>query len=151
MKTQQTTQTGFSLIEVMVVTAIIAVLAAIAYPTYTEHIAKSRRATAKATLLQAAQWLEREYTVSGSYARRGNGATINATVLADAPLPARTESADFYTLSFVAGQPTGGTYTLQMAPTARMTSDRCGTFTLNQAGTKALAAGDAALAKSCWN
>ena len=58
---------GFTLIELMVVVAIVAILAAIAYPSYRSQIEKTRRADAKAVLMQAAQYMERLYTENGCY------------------------------------------------------------------------------------
>jgi len=58
---------GFTLIELLVVVAIVAILAAIAYPSYRSQVQKTRRADAKAVLMQAAQHMERVYTESGSY------------------------------------------------------------------------------------
>jgi type IV pilus assembly protein PilE len=46
---------GFSLIELMVAVSIVAILAAIAYPSYLSHMAKSRRASAQAALMDVAQ------------------------------------------------------------------------------------------------
>ena len=48
---------GFTLIEVMIVVAIVAILSAIALPSYTEYIRRGNRAEARAGLLQAAQWM----------------------------------------------------------------------------------------------
>jgi type IV pilus assembly protein PilE len=58
---------GFTLIELLVAVAIVAILAAIAYPSYRSQISKTRRADAESVLMQAAQFMERTYTESGSY------------------------------------------------------------------------------------
>jgi len=58
---------GFTLIELMIAVAIIGILASIAYPSYQRYVQDSRRVDAHAGLMQAAQQLERCYTVSASY------------------------------------------------------------------------------------
>jgi len=55
------------LIELMIVVAIIAILSAIAYPSYVEYLRRGYRAEARAALLQAQQWLERAATAQGLY------------------------------------------------------------------------------------
>jgi len=57
-----TGNSGFTLIEVMVVVAIVGILAAIAYPSYQEHVRRANRAEARGILLEMAQLLERNYT-----------------------------------------------------------------------------------------
>ena len=61
-------QHGFTLIEVMITVAIIGILAAIAYPSYTSQIAKGRRAECRSGLLQSMQQQERYYSQYNAYA-----------------------------------------------------------------------------------
>ena len=146
-------QRGFTLVEIMVVLAIVMTIAAIAMPSYTENINRSKRAEAKAQLLEAAQYMQRYYSQNDSYAqnRAGTAVTIPDT-LARVPRTAAAGSQN-YTIGFATPAPTTATFTLQAAPRAggSMASDKCGTFTLTQAGQRGVA-GNAAgtTADSCW-
>ena len=53
---------GFTLIELMIAVAVVAILASIAYPSYMDSVRKSRRGQAKADLVELAQILERYHT-----------------------------------------------------------------------------------------
>ena len=64
---QRNTQNGFTLIELMIAVAVVAILAAIAYPSYQDSIVKSRRADAKSALLELSVIMERLYTATGCY------------------------------------------------------------------------------------
>jgi type IV pilus assembly protein PilE len=140
---------GFTLIEAMIVVAIIAILAAVALPSYREHVARSRRADGKAMLLEAAQWMERQYTVSRDFTKKGDGTALNADALTAAPLSSRATASTYYTLAFATNQPTTNTFSLVLAPTGSMQNDKCGSFTLNQAGTRDTTGGSIAAA-TCW-
>jgi type IV pilus assembly protein PilE len=63
----QRSPSGFTLIELMVVVAVIAIITAVAYPSYTEHLVKAKRAEGKTALLKAMQLEERAYTSNGTY------------------------------------------------------------------------------------
>ena len=58
---------GFTLIELMIVVAVVGILTAVAYPSYAEYVRRGHRADAKAGLLQAQQWMERAATATGEY------------------------------------------------------------------------------------
>ncbi len=58
---------GFSLLELLIVLAVLAILSAVAWPSYQDTVHKSRRADARVALLEAAQLLERCQTVHQSY------------------------------------------------------------------------------------
>lgn len=116
---------GFTLIELMITVAVVAILAAIAYPSYQEQIRKSRRAQAKADLVEYAQMAERWHTVNNSYA------TFALPVDQSPREPGATAH---YALAITAQDAT--TFSIQATPQGRQEVDRCGTLTLNQAGVK---------------
>ncbi len=127
---------GFTLIELMITVAVVAILAAIAYPSYTEQVARSQRGDAKAVLLEAAQWTERQYTVSNTYV-----ATL-PTGLNRSPKGTGTKLFDIaYVAAPSASAPSTTQFYLQATRTAGagMASDKCGNFIVSNTGSKGLA------------
>lgn len=126
---------GLTLIETMVVVAIIGILAAVAYPPYQEHVHRTNRAEARGILLEMAQLLERNYTETNSY-------ESFALPVTQSP---RTGTAK-YTIQFSADTPTRNTYTLEAVPEGSMAGDACGTLTLTQTGAR----GADGVVAECW-
>ena len=91
--------TGFTLIELMVVITILAIVAAVAYPSYQDHIRKGRRAAAQAFLVEAASRQQQYLLDARSYAVGGGAlAALNLTVPADV--------SPFYTVTVEPAAPT---------------------------------------------
>lgn len=83
MRTKARTQRGFTLIEIVITVAIVAILAAIALPAYTNYVTRTNRAEGQQLLSETAQALERCFTRLGSYNAAGcqvlQPATIEST------------------------------------------------------------------------
>jgi len=129
---------GFTLLELIIACAIIAILAAIAYPSYINSVQKSRRAEATAALLGVASQMERYSTERGTYA--------TATLGTGGVFANKTENS-YYNLSLA--NLTATTYTVQAAPTGAQTGDPCGTFTYNEQGVKNVTGGSWTKPQ-CW-
>lgn len=132
---------GFTLIELMIVVAIVAILSAIALPSYQDHIRKGKRAAAKSTLSDLANRQQAYLTDKRSYA------TSVTTLIPSFSAP--TEIAADYTFAATADNSVSPpTFSVTATPTSSMMlADTCGTsasvpLALSQAGAKTPAA--------CW-
>ena len=103
---------GFSLMELMIVVAIVAILGSIAYPSYLNQVTKSRRTDAQAVLMEAAQFMERFYTENNRYDQDTGGTAVALPAqLQESPRDGGTKS---YDITVQAS--TASTYTLRATP-----------------------------------
>jgi type IV pilus assembly protein PilE len=136
---------GFTLIELMIVVAIIGILAGIAYPTYTDYVARGNRADGKAGLLNL-QLAQEKYRADCPQYADGIHATARTCASGGTHnLVFSTSSPNGkYTLAITAGSATS--YTLTATPT--FTDAKCNVLGINQAGTKTVTGTDTVA--NCW-
>jgi type IV pilus assembly protein PilE len=145
-------QRGFTLVELMIVVAIIAIVAAIALPSYEESVAKGRRASAKSLLTESQAWMERFYSENYRYDKNVQDVALDNVALfpsffTTAPKPGEGVAAYNITVTF-----TATAYTLTAVP---LQADRCGTFAITHRGRKSVigSTGFANMleaARECW-
>lgn len=119
---------GFTLIELMVTIAILAIIAAIAVPIYSSQVEKARRADAVSSLMDAAQQLERCFTRTSTY----SGCSV----------PSASADGHYSISATVAAT----SYDLTAAPQGSQSDDPCGSFKLDHLGNKSVTGS----ADRCW-
>ena len=161
-------QQGFTLMELMITVAVVGILAAVAYPSFIEQIARSRRVEAQTVLLAGQQWMERFYSENYRYDKNSAGTDVT---LADktgpfdvrfSTSPPKGQGAPLYNISVSAPAPPA---TPQYRITAtriagsNMANDRCGNMTVDHLGRRSIEEGSytakagsnlAAAIAYCW-
>ena len=127
---------GFTLIELMVVVAILAIIVAIGYPSYRNQVMKARRADGKAFLLEIADRQERYYADQSTY----------TTTITDLGFDDDIATDGYYKAA-ITDDPTGDltlSYTITVTPIGTQQDDRCNSFTLTSQGKRTSSPAD------CW-
>ena len=127
---------GFTLIEMLIALACVALLASVAWPSYQRLVLRSQRAQARASLLQAAHWLERAASANGSY-----------PLAADVPASVLQIDGQRYKMTVTSA---AQSYTLSASPLGTQATDTCGTLIINHLGVRSVQ-GASQTAAQCWS
>ena len=138
---------GFTLVELMVVVAIVGILATVALPAYQSYVLKSHRTAAINAILDLASREARYYTTNNAY----TGSLVTLGYSAD-PMPVTSgSSTTYYNLSVAsvtaATTTVPAAFSLQVAPTGNQVNDTCGTYTYTDLGQKGISSGTLS---DCW-
>lgn len=151
---------GFTLIEMMIVVAILGIVSAIAIPSYNEYVRKAKRTDGKEFLIRVAQLQESYYVQNLSYAKDfstnpgglGLGAIVESEQGEYSITMDTTDSGGGACTGLSADSCT--TYTLNAAPQGGQINDKCKELTLTNTGVKGLAGlsseATAQQIKDCW-
>ena len=124
---------GITLIELLIVIALVGIIASIAYPSYQTHVTKTHRSESAATLLESSQFMERFFSETGAY----TGATLPYT-----QSPNDGSSAK-YNIAYAAGSPTATAFTIVAIPIGSQAANdtKCAALTLSSTGVQCITNG----------
>ena len=125
---------GFTILEVAVVMAVAAILAAVAIPNYSEYVMRSHRSAVQSFISDVASRQSQFFLDRRNYA-----ATVDALSMAP---PADVAARYTVAIAVVAGPPAG--FQVSATPIGTQATDRCGLLTIDQAGNRT------AVSNRCW-
>jgi len=125
---------GFTLIEVLITVAIVAILASIALPSYTAYVTRSRLPVALDALSSVATRMEQRYQDTGSYANGANCGVALPEVVNFTLTCALADAGQSYTVTATGAGPVSGY-----------------AYTINQLGVRATTAHPKGTVANCWS
>jgi len=130
----RTRTAGFTLIELMIAVAVVAILAAVALPSYQQYVMRSNRAQAQ-SFMMAVMVRQQQFLVD----TRSYAATVTATGV---PVPSAVDAS--YTVALPAPGTNPPGFTLTLTPKSRQATDACGALVLTHTGARTAATAN------CW-
>lgn len=145
-QSKKTRTKGFTLIELMIVIAILGILAAIAIPAYQDSVRKAKRADAQGALMGLANAMERYFTTNNTFlGAAAGGADTGAPAIFSTQVPVDGGTA-YYNLTISAA--TASSYTLTATATGSQAGDTdCTTLTITNTGLRGATGADTSV---CW-
>lgn len=163
MKATKNRQIGVTLIELMITVVIVAILAAIAYPSYNNHVTRTRRSDAQSALMRIAALQEKFYADCGFYAKRitgGNRKCIPDGGKETSLEVSNTSAEGYYTLAIADGNISGACsgagasincgFTATATPVATKAQAGSGNLRIDATGTKQWDKGNAGTYSASW-
>jgi type IV pilus assembly protein PilE len=133
---RQTLKNGFTLVELLVVVALIGLLTSLALPIYQQAQHRGQRSLAKLALMQAAHWMERAASSQGQYPA---ASAVPANLMSPEDL--------LYQLSMTSS---AQSFVVTAQPKGTQTSDPCGSMSLSSTGERSVKNATLSVAQ-CWS
>ncbi|GHU12292.1 type IV pilin [Betaproteobacteria bacterium] len=130
-------QQGFTLVELMIVVLIVAILSAVALPSYRNYVMKTKRAECEGVLLTGAAMFERHYAANNTFA---------TTLTLQCPQDGGTTS---YVITGNTG--TASDFKIIATPDGGQENDDCGVLAIDEKGKKYSNGSDSSsTVAKCW-
>lgn len=141
---------GFTLIELMIVVAVVGILASIAYPSYNQYVLKSRRADARNAVLDLASRQERYFSVNNSYTNLPTALGYGGS--SAFPISVNVSGQSYYTLTATFSATPAGFVATAIPISSQAADTKCYSFQVDQSGAQTnLDSGGSPLTSSgCW-
>jgi len=136
---------GMTLIELMIVIAILGIIVALGYPSYQDQVRKSRRSEGMGELLEMADRMERRYSDVGTYA----GITADVLYGTDTADDKFPTTKGHYKLSIDNGAD-NVQFSIRAVPQGNQTKDKCHTFVYNSNGQRTTTGGSLNAEQCHW-
>ena len=128
-------QRGFTLMELMIVIAIVAILVSVALPAYQDSVLRSNRVAAKGILMDVASRQEQFFINNKRYATTLAEIGLPASYYIDSENSINVPASDA-TYVITLARPTTATYTLTATPQNNQANDQCGIYTLTESNVR---------------